>query len=162
MAEVLEVREVSFAVHDLDEAQAKFYAMGFPHTPPVEEATNLVQVRLTSMPVGDSSLSLMESLGDTESPISRFLKRRGEGIFSITLLVDDVEGICDKWRKAGVEFVLDEPIELRDTKSVGLDVPVIRGNWTRPSTLHGIVIELQEFRDESGAPFYPSGRAETY
>jgi hypothetical protein len=97
----------------------------------------------------------MSALGDG-TPIAKFLEKRGEGIFSFTFVVDDIEGITAAWEAAGVRFVLKEPIEIYDQYSAGVPIPVIRGNWTRPSTLHGIVIELQEFRTKDGKPYRPT------
>lgn len=156
MARILELREISFAVADFDAAYRKFGAMGFDMTPVWEEPTPPVQAKLTSMPVPNSSISIMSALGD-DTPIAKFLERRGEGIFSFTFVVDDIEAITAKWQAAGVKFVLDKPIEIYDQYSAGVPIPVIRGNWTRPKTLHGIVIELQEFRTKDGKPFRPQG-----
>lgn len=158
MAEILELRELSFAVRDLDKAQEKFNAMGLDNTDPWTESMPPIQARLTSMPIGGSSISLMESVGDEDTPITEFLEKRGEGIFSFTLVVDDIEAITEQWRNAGVDFVLDEPVRVPNGYSVGQPIPVILGNWTRPSTLHGIVIELQEFQNEDGSPYRPPGR----
>lgn len=157
MAEILELREISFAVRDFDAALEKFHAMGFASTPVWTEETPPIQARLTSFPVRNSSISIMESSGG-DNPIARFLEKRGEGIFSFTFAVDDIAGVTEQWRAAGVDFVLDEPIEVRGGYSVGQPIPLILGNWTRPSTLHGIVIELQEFRDAEGRPYRPPTR----
>jgi methylmalonyl-CoA/ethylmalonyl-CoA epimerase len=154
MGKVVELREISFAVKDFDAAFEKFGAMGFNMSPVWEEHTPPVQAKLTSMPVGNSSISFMQSLGD-DTPIAKFIKKRGEGIFSFTFVVDDLEAVTEQWKAAGVEFVLEIPIELHGQYSAGQPIPVIRGNWTRPSSLHGIVIELQEFRTEDGQRYVP-------
>lgn len=157
MAKILELREISFAVKNFDAAFEKFRALGFKHFPVWEEKLPPVQAKLTSMPIGNSSISVMESLGP-DTPIAKFIAKRGEGIFSFTFLVDDIYAITEEWRRAGVEFVLDEPIRLTDNYSVGQPIPVILGNWTRPSTLHGLVIEFQDFRQENGEPYRPPRR----
>jgi len=156
MARVIELRELSFAVRDLDESQKKWNEMGFESTPPWREDTVPVQARLTSMPLPNASISLMESSG-ADTPITKFLEKRGEGIFSFTMWVDDVVEIAKAWQAAGVEWVLpaDNPVEVPNGFSVGAPIPLIRGNWTRPSTLNGIVIEIQDFRDEQGNPYDP-------
>ena len=160
MASVLELREISFAVADFDAAFSKFRAMGFEMSPVWTEPTPPVQAKLTSMPVANSSISIMSALSEG-TPIAKFLDKRGEGIFSFTFVVDDLEGITELWKAAGVGFVLDKPIEIYDQYSAGEPIPVIRGNWTRPSTLHGIVIELQEFRTKDGKPFRSSAAPRT-
>lgn len=157
MGRILELREISFAVQDFDQAFEKFTQMGLETTPIWVEETPPIQAKLTSMPVGGSSISIMSSTEDA-SPITRFLQKRGEGIFSFTLVVDSIEEIMEQWQAARVSFVLDKPIEIQDGFSVGQAIPVLRGNWTRPSSLHGIVIELQEFRDRAGNPYRPPRR----
>jgi hypothetical protein len=157
MAKILEIREISLAVGDFDAAFSKFTALGLRHTPVWEEPTPPVQAKLTSMPVGNSSISIMQGLGDN-SPIKKFVAKRGEGIFSFTLLVDDIHEITAQWREAGVQFVLDEPIELHDNFSVGQPIPLLLGNWTRPSSLNGVVIELQDFRNLDGSRYIPPCR----
>lgn len=154
MGKVLELREISFAVNDFDAAFEKFSGMGFRMTPVWEEHTPPVQAKLTSMPLANSSISFMQSLGE-DTPIAKFIKKRGEGIFSFTFVVDDIEEVTGQWKAAGVEFVLDTPVEIYDQYSAGQPIPVIRGNWTRPSTLHGIVIELQDFRTKEGRRYTP-------
>lgn len=157
MAKILELREISFAVKDFDAAFKKFRALGFKTSPIWNEGTPPVQAKLTSMPVGNSSISIMESLG-AGTPISKFIAKRGEGIFSFTFLVDDIHAVTAEWKKAGVDFVLDKPMEVRDGFSVGQPIPIILGNWTRPSTLHGVVIEFQDFRNLDGTPYRPPVR----
>lgn len=157
MAKILEFREISLAVGDFDAAFKKFKALGFSHTTVWEEPTPPVQAKLTSMPIGNSSISIMEGLGDN-SPIRKFVAKRGEGIFSFTLLVDDIHAVTEQWRQAGVEFVLDKPIELHNNFSVGQPIPVLLGNWTRPSSLNGVVIELQDFRNLDGSRYTPPRR----
>lgn len=159
MGKILEIREISFAVKDFNRVYEKFKKMGFSMTPVHEDPQPPIQAKWTSMPIGSSSLSFMSSIEDG-SPIDRFLQKRGEGLFSFTLLVDNIEEIMEKWSEAGVQWVLEKPIEVRNGYSVGQRIPVLRGNWTRPSTLHGLVIELQEFRDENGNPYTPPGGPE--
>jgi methylmalonyl-CoA/ethylmalonyl-CoA epimerase len=157
MAKILELREISLAVKNFDAAFKKFRALGLPHTPVWEEATPPVQARLTSMPIGNSSISIMEGLG-ADTAISKFVAKRGEGFFSFTFVVDDIYAIMKEWQQAGVQFVREEPIKLRNNFSVGQPIPLLLGNWTRPSTLHGLVIELQDFRNEDGSQYNPPRR----
>lgn len=157
MARILELREISFAVKDFDQAFAKFRALGFKTSPIWDEPTPPVQARLTSMPVGNSSISIMQSLGEN-TPITRFIDKRGEGMFSFTFLVDDIHGITDEWKRVGVGFVLEKPMEVRNGYSVGQPIPIILGNWTIPRTLNGILIEFQDFRNEDGTPYRPTRR----
>jgi hypothetical protein len=143
---VLKILEVNLAVRDISSTKVLFESLGFNGMEVWEVNHPPVETRTTSFPVGDSNL-----LADHD-PVARFLDRYGEGIFSVTLLVDGIDALMDRWRAAGVDFVLPNPIEMRDVDIVGQRVPLLLENWTRPSTLHGTVIELQDHRNSDGSP----------
>ena len=93
---------IGIAVTDLQAALA-FYrdALGLDVSAPHEVPTE--QVRATFVPVGQTSLELLEATSDT-SAIARFAARRGPGIHHLTLLVDDIHAALDRlqgtWRAA--------------------------------------------------------------
>ena len=150
-AAILGIQEVSVAVGQLEPAVELFERLGLTATDEVVEETAPVQSRTVSFDAGGCGLALMASTGD-DTPISRFLVRRGDGLFGITLAVRDIEGVAAAWRAHGVDFVRDRALELRNGVTVGRPVPRLRVNWTRPSTTHGVVLELQEYLDEDGTP----------
>jgi len=152
---IIEVREISIAVKDAEAVARKFSALGFEPSPLWKDATPLIEATGASMRLPNTHIGIMASVGE-KTPISRFINKRGEGFFSITLLVTKIEEVMENWRKEGVDFVLDAPLEFEDYLNVGrVVVPRMRVNWTRPSTLHGLCIELHEFRDRNGNSFYP-------
>ncbi len=155
MAKVLQILEVNFAVKDFDKALAKFRALGFEDSGVFKHDTPPVQAQTANLSVPGSTLALMSSFGANVTPIARFLEKRGEGIFSVTLLIDNLPELMEEWGKEGVEFVLPQPIEFRDQMHVGNEIPWLVGNWTRPGSLFGVVIELAEYRDKDGKPYYP-------
>lgn len=144
------ILEVNIAVFDLDRAADTYRSMGLTDVGIWEISKPPVETRTTSFPIANANLSLIEPLHD-EDPIARFLARRGEGIFSFTFLVDGIREVMREWRSAGIQFVLDEPFEMRDVNIVGTHVPWLLENWTRPSSLHGTVIELQDHRNHDGS-----------
>ena len=79
---------VGIAVRDLPAALA-FYrdALGLEIEAPEEVASQ--HVRAHFVPVGESSLELLEATAP-ESPIARYLEKRGPGLHHITLRVDDI------------------------------------------------------------------------
>jgi methylmalonyl-CoA/ethylmalonyl-CoA epimerase len=152
---IIEVREISIAVKDVDAAAKKFAALGFNPSPIWTDPTPIIEATGASMDLPNTHIGIMASLGNN-TPISRFIDKRGEGFFSITLLVTKIEDVMAKWKAEGVQFVVEKPLELRDSVNVGrITIPLIRVNWTRPSSLHGLCIELHEFRDANGNSFYP-------
>ena len=152
---IIAVREISLAVKDVQEAVRKFGALGFNPSPVWTDASPLIEASGASMQLPNTHLGVMASAGD-DTPISRFVKKRGAGLFSITLLVTRIEDVMAKWQGEGVEFVLERPLEFTNYLNVGrVVVPLLRVNWTRPSTLCGLCIELHEFRDADGNRFDP-------
>ena len=150
-ARISRILEVNIAVRDLDSTRERFRAMGLSDVGVWEVVSPPVEARTTSFPISESNLSLIEPLHEGD-PIARFLDRRGEGLFSVTLLVDGIHEIVTSWRSLGIEFVLEEPLEMRDVRIAGAQIPLILENWTRPSTLNGFVIELQDHRYSDGRP----------
>ena len=135
---IIKISEISIAVKDLEQAVTDYGKMGFEVTQIEEDTTPPIQARwvVASQGQGDVALSLMEST-EAGSPIDKFIQRRGEGIFSISLRVTDLDGEIEKLKAKGAEFVLDKP-----QKSEYL---AGRLNFTKPSALtHGVVFELQE------------------
>jgi methylmalonyl-CoA/ethylmalonyl-CoA epimerase len=141
------IREISIAVENLDRAIEDFGArLGLQPEEIQDEPEPPIQSRFASLRVGDCSIALMESTG-AGSPIDRFVQRRGEGVFSVTMAVDDIAEAMEEMKSRGVEFVLDEPMVLRDIRAVDRVYSECIVNWTKPQSLHGLVVEIQELRD---------------
>jgi methylmalonyl-CoA/ethylmalonyl-CoA epimerase len=65
-------------------------------------------IMAASMRVGELELELMQPTG-ADTPVGRFLERRGEGIHHLAYRVDDVESALADARAAGLEAVDPEP-----------------------------------------------------
>lgn len=126
---------VAIAVRNLDEAE-KLYetALGLrvEHREVVED-----QGVRTSMLVpekGGTALELLEPLS-AESPVSKFLDKRGEGIHHICFLVDDIEAALERLKGEGVKLIDETP----RTGSYDSKVAFIH-----PKAMNGVLIELAE------------------
>ena len=131
---------VGIAVRDIDEALA-FYrdALGLDVRAP--EAVPSQHVRVRMVPVGGTSLELLEATGE-ESTIGRFIDRRGPGLHHITLRVDDLVEALEQLRGRGVRLIDDAPRQ-------GADGSLIA--FVHPSSAHGVLIELTQSPAVSGA-----------
>src|SRR4051812_48969858 len=107
---IIELREISIAVRDAEKAADTFRRLGFNPSGFLIDPTPLVESRSASMKLPNTNLGIMDSLGPN-TPISRFIEKRGEGFFSFTLLVTRIEDVMEKWMAEGVGFVADKPIE---------------------------------------------------
>lgn len=144
---ILDMREVSLAASSLEQTDPGLAALiGHPGYEIQHEPLVPIESSFKSYPVGDRSIALMESLGEGTA-ISRFVDRRGPGIFSLTFGVDDVEAASAHLRANGASVLLDHPMELRETRSGSHRWETIRINFVGPKgPMHGIVVELQELR----------------
>ena len=92
------------------------------------------RVRVAMVPVGESRLELLEPT-DEQSPIEKFMAKRGEGIHHIALSVDNIEVALERFRAAGVRLIDSIPRKGAHNTRVA---------FIHPSTTHGVLLELVE------------------
>jgi len=124
---------VGIAVGDL-EAALKFFrdALGLQVLPPEEVPSQ--QVRIRFLPVGESSLELLEPTAD-QSPIARFIEKRGPGIHHLTLRVDDIRAALAELRERGVRLIDEAP-------RAGAEGSLIA--FIHPASTGGVLVELKQ------------------
>ncbi len=91
------------------------------------------KVKLAMLQLEDTRIELLEPLTD-DSPISKFLKEKGEGIHHISICTDTLEQDVDNASKNGLKIIGG----IR-TGSYGRKITFIH-----PKTLHGVLMELCE------------------
>ena len=124
---------IGIAVHDID-AALLFYrdALGLE----VEAAEDVPsqRVRAHLIPVGQAALELLEATA-SDSPIAKYLEKRGPGIHHVTLRVDDIRAALDHLRARGVRLVDEQP-------RPGAQGSLIA--FVHPSASHGVLVELKQ------------------
>src|SRR5690242_7684121 len=98
------------------------------------------KVRVAMLPVGESRIELLEATSD-DSPISKFLAKRGPGIHHIALRVENINAALAELKSKGVRLIDEEP----RPGAGGCLVAFIH-----PSSAGGVLIELVE-RPETSA-----------
>lgn len=83
---------------------------------------------------GGTPVELLEPLNDN-SPISKFLEKRGEGIHHICFTVDDIESVLKNLKAQGVQLIDESP----RIGTYGAKVAFIH-----PKAMNGVLIELAE------------------
>ena len=124
---------VGVAVRDLAEALT-FYrdALGLEVVGSESVASEGVQI--TEVALDDARLELLEADGP-ESPVGRFLDRRGPGLHHITLAVEDLEKVLEQLRARGVKLLDAVPRAGAGGTRVA---------FVHPSSAHGVLVELKE------------------
>ena len=95
-------------------------------------------VRTAHLRAGESSIELLEPLDD-DSPVGKFLARRGEGLHHVALRVADIEAALERAREAGLTPIGAAP----RPGSCGTRVAFLH-----PRTTGGVLLELVEHAPE--------------
>ncbi len=124
---------IGIAVANLEEALS-FYrdALGLEIEPPEDVPSQ--HVRAHFIPAGEGALELLEAT-DSESPIAKYVARRGPGLHHITLRVDDIAGALASLKGRGVRLIDDTPRPGAHGSLVA---------FIHPSSAHGVLVELKQ------------------
>ena len=124
---------IGIAVRDLGEALA-FYrdALGLEIVDSEEVASQ--RVRAHFIPTGQSNLELLEATA-ADSPIARYVEKRGPGLHHLTLRVDDIQAVVAQLRARGVRMIDEQPRPGAEGARIA---------FVHPSAAHGVLIELKQ------------------
>jgi methylmalonyl-CoA/ethylmalonyl-CoA epimerase len=81
---------------------------------------------------GESKIELLEA-SNPESPISKFIDKRGEGIHHLAFGVENILEEIERLKKEGFQFISEEPKEGADNKLVV---------FLHPKSTNGVLVEL--------------------
>jgi len=129
---VFTIDHLGIAVKSLAAAKNIYETLGLSVSP--EETVEAEQVRLVMVPVGESRLELLEPTSEN-SPIAKFIAKRGEGLHHVSLRVPDLGAAVERLKKDGVRLVSN-------------DIKVGAGGhryiFIHPSSAGGVLLELVE------------------
>jgi methylmalonyl-CoA/ethylmalonyl-CoA epimerase len=127
-----EIDHLGIAVKSL--AQAKKFYENLGLSPMEDETVEAEKVRLSMVPVGESRIELLEPLSD-DSPIAKFLAKRGEGLHHVALNVEDLSATVERLKASGTRLISD-------------DIKIGAGGhlyvFVHPSSAGGVLLELVE------------------
>ena len=125
------IAHIGIAVRALDEI-LPFYRdlLAMPEVP-LDDADG---ARIAGLAAGDSLVELLEA-ESPESPIAKFIAKRGPGIHHICFAVDDLDATLARCREAGVRLI-DE------TARIGAEGKRIA--FLHPSATAGVLVEQSE------------------
>lgn len=129
----MRIHHVGIAVESLEKAVPIFeLLLGAP--PESVEAVEDQKVRVAVFHVGESRIELLEA-STPESPITRFIGKRGPGIHHLTLTVANLEQTLDDLEQRGVKLIDRHPRTGAGNESIA---------FIHPSSTAGVLIELVE------------------
>jgi methylmalonyl-CoA/ethylmalonyl-CoA epimerase len=128
---MLQLDHIGIAVKDMDTAN-ELYAklLGQPHYK-VETVTS-EKVATSFFKIGDSKIELLEAT-DPESPIAKFIEKRGEGIHHIAFEVANIEAEIERLEGEGFILLNKIPKKGADNKLVA---------FLHPKSAGGVLVEL--------------------
>ena len=132
---IQKIDHIGIAVHSIDDSLAFFcdtLGLTVTHTETVEAQG----VKVAFLPIGEVTLELLEPLSP-DSPIAKFLSRRGEGIHHMALGVDDLGGARKRASEAGVRLLSDKPLDGAHGKMI---------SFLHPKDTHGMLLEFCQRR----------------
>ena len=125
------IHHLGVAVDDLDGAVATYERL-FGATVEHRETVAEQGVEAASLRVGSSRVELLAALGD-ETPVGRFLAKRGPGMHHVAYEVDDVGAALGELAANGAELIDERPRR----GLFGLQVAFVH-----PDSVHGVLAEI--------------------
>ncbi len=131
----MKINHLGIATKGIEES-LKFWgdALGLEnvHTEVVEDQ----KVRVAMLPIGESRIELLEPTSE-DSPISKFLEKRGGGIHHIAVEVEDIEASLAKLKLHGMRLIDETP-------RLGAEDCLVA--FVHPSSANGVLLELVQMR----------------
>jgi len=127
------VAHIGIAVKSINEAVRLFcniLGLKLKETQRIEE----LGLNIAFLKLGDVDIELLESVRN-DTPIAKFIEKRGEGIHHICIEVDDIEKTISNLSQAGIELIDKEP-------RIGTHKEKIA--FINPKSTGGVLIELEE------------------
>ena len=132
------IHHLGYAVQSI-EAASRFYEVNFDVELSGPETVEGQGIVATMFRVGESAVELMEPTRP-DSPVGKFLAKRGEGFHHVAFEVEDLEAAMARLKSNGVQLVDEKP-------KVGLGGT--RTAFVHPKGASGVLTELVELPDRA-------------
>lgn len=132
------IDHVGVAVSSIDEALDVYGALGIEVAH--REDVPSQKVRTAFLPVGESRIELLEPTSP-DSPVARFLEKRGPGMHHLCLAVPDIDRALEDLAARGFRLLHREAVAGAGGKRIA---------FLHPEAGHGVLIELSESSEVQG------------
>jgi|SRR5690348_2882972 len=129
----MRIHHVGIAVRSLEAAVPIFEKL-LGHGPESEELVEDQKVRVASFEAGESRIELLEATAP-DSPIARFIEKRGQGLHHLTLEVPDLAKALAELESSDIKLIDRKPRMGAGRESIA---------FLHPSSTSGVLIELVE------------------
>ncbi len=127
----MKIEHLGIAVKNLGLSEDVFSRL-LGKAPYKQETVEREGVTTSFYETGDSKIELLEASRE-ESPIAKFIEKRGEGIHHIAFSVEDISAEIERLKASGFIFISEEPKEGADNKLVV---------FLHPKSTNGVLVEL--------------------
>ena len=127
------IYHLGYAVEDI-EASSRFYELNFGAAPGEPEEVVDQGIIAVMFEVGESGIELLQPTRP-DSPVGKFLAKRGEGFHHVAFEVDDLRATLSELRANGVNLIDEEPRRGAGKTSVA---------FVHPEGAFGVLTELVE------------------
>jgi methylmalonyl-CoA/ethylmalonyl-CoA epimerase len=133
------IEHLGIAVKNIAESN-DLYANLLGVNPYKEEEVESEKVLTSFFKIGESKIELLQGL-EADSPITKFIEKRGEGIHHVAFEVDDIYAEMARLKAEGFILLNDQPKKGADHKLIC---------FVHPKSSHGVLVELcQEIKEEN-------------
>ena len=130
---ILGIEHIGIAVDNL-EKNAPFWKLLLNNNDPISEEIKEQKVLTKIFNTGQGKIELLEAISPN-SPIARFIEKRGQSIHHICLQVNDIKLAIEELNEAGVELIDKTP-------RIGAEGYLIA--FIHPRSAGGVLVELAE------------------
>ena len=129
------IEHIGIAVKDIERSNDLFRALFGEGHYKIEEVES-EGVKTSFFQCGPNKIELLQATND-ESPIAKFIEKKGEGIHHIAFDVDDIYAEMDRLKKEGFQILNETPKNGADNKLIC---------FLHPKTTGGVLVELCQER----------------
>ncbi len=134
---IKKIDHVGIAVNSVSSVKTMFKTL-FHLEPAFEEVVEDQKVKVVGFRLGDTNLEFLEPTGP-DSPIAKYLKKRGEGIHHLALGVDNIEETLERFQQNNLRLIDETPRQGAEGKLIA---------FVHPKSLFGILLELSQEKPE--------------
>jgi methylmalonyl-CoA/ethylmalonyl-CoA epimerase len=135
MPRIKKIHHIAVLVENIDES-LKFWQDSLGIQPSHITDIPSEAARTAFLPLGGAEIELVQPTA-TDTGLSRFLEKRGEGMHHLCLEVDDLRSMLSQLSSKGVQLINEEP-------RVGDDGRLYA--FIHPKSTHGILLELYQLK----------------